>query len=152
MTEKEKAVGYETFRHIERVRNLLNIFVLEILNRGQEHDQSKLVPPEATDFAKYTEILAGLTYGSDEYKEALEKLKPTLDHHYARNSHHPEHYKNGIKDMDIIDLLEMFCDWKAASERHNDGNINKSIDINEKRFNMSEDLAGIFRNSVKYFD
>jgi hypothetical protein len=33
--------------------------------------------------------------------------------------------------------------------RHADGNVNKSIDINEKRFAMSEQLAAIFRNTAR---
>lgn len=150
MTNKEKEIGYDTFRHIERVRNLMGKMIVEILNRCEKHDQSKLVPPESEVFAEYTEKLANTTYGSEEYKQFLKDMKPALDHHYAKNSHHPEFYKNGIKDMDIIDILEMLCDWKAASERHNDGNINKSIEINGRRFNMSQDLICIFENSTKY--
>jgi hypothetical protein len=46
----------------------------------------------------------------------------------------------------------MFCDWKAATMRHNDGDIRKSIEINKKRFKMSEDLAQIFRNTVELFE
>lgn len=149
LTLEEKATNYDTFRHIERVRNLLNHFIQILLKRGELHDQSKLDYPEVALFTKYTSLLANCTYGSDEYKQLLEALKPTLEHHYARNSHHPEYYKNGINDMNLIDLLEMFCDWKAASERHNDGNINKSIEHNANRFNMSPQLVKIFENTVK---
>lgn len=97
--------------------------------------------------------MAALTYGSDEYKKCLQAIKPALDHHYANNSHHPEHYKQGIDDMDLLDLVEMLADWKAASERHNDGNILKSIEINGKRFEMSPQLIRIFENTAKrYFN
>jgi hypothetical protein len=75
-------------------------------------------------------------------------MKPALDHHYANNSHHPEHYKNGIDDMSLLDLVEMICDWKAASERHNNGNIRKSIEVNGKRFEMSPQLIRIFENTA----
>lgn len=30
--------------------------------------------------------------------------------------------------MNLIDIVEMFCDWKAASERQLDGNLLKSIE------------------------
>ena len=76
-------------------------------------------------------------------------MKPALEHHYAKNRHHPEHHKNGINDMNLIDLIEMFCDWKASSERQNDGNILKSIEINGKRFHMSPQLIEIFENTTK---
>lgn len=152
LTIDERATNYETFKHIERVRNLLNICVAEILKRGEKHDQSKLAPPEVSLFAEYTPILSGLTYGSKEYEECKQKIKPALDHHYANNRHHTEHFRNGINDMNLIDLVEMFCDWKAATERHNDGNLRKSIDINKNKYNISDQLAQIFHNTVELLD
>lgn len=53
--------------------------------------------------------------------------------------------------MDLIDLMEMMCDWKAATLRHNDGDINKSLEINQKRFGYSDELKEIMKNSLKYF-
>jgi len=44
---------------------------------------------------------------------------------------------------------EMFFDWKAATERHNDGNIFKSIKINQDRFKYSDQLADIFTNTAE---
>ena len=75
-------------------------------------------------------------------------MKPALDSHYADNPHHPEHYDNGIKDMDLVDLIEMICDWKSATLRHNDGDIYKSIELNQKRFGYSDELKQIFKNTV----
>ena len=51
--------------------------------------------------------------------------------------------------MTIIDLIEMLCDWKAATMRHNDGNIRKSIEINAKRFNIDSQLTKMLENTVK---
>jgi hypothetical protein len=51
--------------------------------------------------------------------------------------------------MNLLDLIEMFCDWKAASERHNDGNLRKSIEINGQRFSMPPELIEIFENTVE---
>jgi hypothetical protein len=46
----------------------------------------------------------------------------------------------------------MFFDWKAATERHADGDIFKSILINEKRFGISEQLVRIMQNTAaRYF-
>jgi hypothetical protein len=103
-------------------------------------------------FDEYTPKLSAVTYGSKEYQEMLAKLKPALAHHYASNSHHAEHYPDGINGFDLLDLLEMFCDWKAATLRHNDGNILKSIEHNTKRFNISTQLAQIFKNTAELFD
>jgi hypothetical protein len=148
LTEKEKAVGFDTFKHIERVRNLLNMCAVDLMYRGESHDQTKLEEPEAAIFAKYTEKLAASTYNSPEYNQTKLEMKPALDHHYANNSHHPEHYKNGVNDMNLLDILEMLCDWKASSERHNDGNIRKSIEINANRFGISPQLTKILENTA----
>jgi len=145
---KEQAVNFTTMRHIERVRNLLNKMVRHLLRRGELHDQSKLEPPESPLFAQYTDQLRLLTFGSQEYSDCKKKLGPALDHHYARNPHHPEFHKNGVADMNLIDLVEMICDWKAASERHDNGNLNKSIEINGARYGLPPMLVKIFENTV----
>jgi hypothetical protein len=151
MKAKESST-FKTIRHIEAVRNFLNTVVKELLHRGEQHDQSKLQSPEVELFDKYSKKLRGLTYGSPEYKASLAKLKPAIDHHNANNRHHPEHYANGIKDMTLIDLLEMLCDWKASSMRQNDGNILKSIEMNQERFKYSDELKEILENTAKWLD
>jgi len=320
LTEEQQAVNFETMRHVEMVRNLLNKVIAELLVRGQKHDQSKLKSPEVELFTEYTKKLQHLTYGSEEYTQTLGAMGPALNHHYANNRHHPEWhrqseqwkvipkfdsyevsnfgslrtcvnkrvissyatpkgyrrlqlvdnkekksffvhrlvaklfipnpqnkpevnhkdgqkcnnhvgnlewttssenlqhaYEMGLKKptrkyvvecsklniitfgcndmesqlkavgykkarasaiwrcinqggkhldlefigsvfeewmdspmngMNIVDLIEMLCDWKAASTRHNDGNLRKSIEINGNRFRMSPQLIKIFENSI----
>jgi hypothetical protein len=145
-------IKFKTLRHIETVRNFLNLCIKELLNRGENHDQSKLETPEVEVFDKMTSKLAKTTYGSNKYKQFLVDMKPALDHHYAHNRHHPEHHKNGIADMNLIDILEMVCDWRASSMRHQDGNILKSIELNQKRFNYSDELKSILENTAKWMD
>ncbi len=142
----------ETQKHIENVRKYIRFVIDKLETRGVKHDASKLEPPEVELFAEMTPKLAAVTYGSDEYKEALEKLKPALEHHYASNRHHPEHFVNGINDMTLIDIVEMFCDWKASTLRHNDGNLLKSIEINAERFNMDGQLKQILMNTARMLD
>jgi len=138
----------DTLQHIKRVAQLLTEASAELIRRANCHDDSKLGDFEKPYFDKAMK-LKDITYGSDEYKECLANLKPALDHHYANNSHHPEYYKNGINGMDLFDLIECFFDWKAAGERHADGNIYKSIEFNKGRFNMSEQLVDIFTNTAE---
>lgn len=151
LTSEQQATNYLTMRHIERVRNLLNVAAQELMNRGEKHDQSKLQSPEVELFTEYTPKLAGVTYASPEYDGYKKAMGEALQHHYANNRHHPEHFKNGIEDMNLIDLIEMFVDWKAASERHHDSNIRKSIENNANRFRMSPQLVKIFENTVEVF-
>lgn len=145
-------VKAETLLHIKRVAQLLMISATELLNRAQVHDSSKLVGIEAELFEKYTPMLAGLEYASPEYFKNLELLKPALQNHYEKNSHHPEHYENGVDGMNLFDIVEMFVDWKAATERHATGDIRKSIDINKSRFKMSEQLVNIFKNTADFLN
>lgn len=140
----------DTLIHINIVAFMLLAAAKELADRSQIHDNSKFDSPEKEAFDKYTPKLAAVTYGSDEYKQFLAELKPALDHHYCLNSHHPEHFENGIEGMNIFDLIEMFFDWWAATKRHSDGNILKSIDINENRFKIPPVMSQIFRNTVDY--
>ncbi len=149
LTLEEQACNYATMLHIARVRDLLNVMVKELLDRGRFHDLSKLMPPEVAAFTKMTPELSGLTYGTPEYDASKVALGEALQHHYAKNRHHPEHFKRGIRDMNLIDLLEAFCDWKAGSERHTTGNLRKSIQINAGRFQMPPELVEIFENTVE---
>ena len=139
----------DTLLHIKRVNELLLQAAMELIDRAITHDNTKLLEPEKPLFDKMTPILKGLTYGSEEYKQSLAELGQALEHHYAHNAHHPEHYANGINDFTLIDLIEMFLDWKAASERHNDGNIFRSIEINKKRFELSDQLEAVLKNTAR---
>ena len=311
------ATNYETMKHIDRVGKLLNMFIVELLKRAEQHDQSKLTDPEVAAFTEYTASLASTTYGSKEYFDIKNgPLGQAIEHHYAHNRHHPEFFRtaeewrpivghesysvsnygniknsNGellaqyltpkgycrlqidnknifihrlvaeafipnldnkpevnhidgvkqnnyvtnlewvtdgenlehayetglrqpnvkyvvaceqldiitfgceqmeqklreagyhkarsssiwrcinkggkhldleftatrfeqwmnspINDMTLIDLVEIFCDWKASSERHNDGNIRKSIEVNTDRFGMSPQLVRILENTIE---
>jgi hypothetical protein len=142
----------DTLLHIKRVSQLLNCFAKELIERGDVHDDSKLVSPEKELFDELTPLLSSLTYGSTEYQESLDRLMVALDHHYANNSHHPQHYENGVNGMDLLDLVEMFFDWKAATERTKDGDIRKSVEINSTRFNLSPQLVNIFNNTITNYN
>jgi hypothetical protein len=139
----------DTLQHIRRVRELLFIVINNLEERAYTHDQSKLGPVEKPIFDAVTPKLRGLTYGSEEYKASLAEMKPALDHHYAHNAHHPEHHPNGVNDMSLLDVLEMLCDWKAAGERHADGSITRSLEVNKKRFGISDQLQAILTNTAK---
>lgn len=187
----------ETLKHVRRVGDLLATCIGELTRRAIHHDDSKFSDEEFPAFAESTPALRGLTYGSDEYKAAVAKLGPALAHHYAENTHHPEHFrwrcavcngrftesqakaiesfvpdrpfcpkcipaggsviwecelvndiKAGLDGMDLLDVLEMLCDWKAAGERHADGSLAKSLEVNRERFGISPQLEKIMRNTA----
>lgn len=141
-----------TQQHINLVRILLRKMGMEVIIRGETHDLSKFEAEEVDTFVEFTPKLKTSTYGSEEYKGFLVAMGPALQHHWANNRHHPEfHGSAGMAGMNLIDLLECFVDWLASTKRHVDGDIMKSIEINEKRFDMPPMLVSIFQNTVRDF-
>lgn len=142
----------DTKKHIKTVRFFIKTVCMELEKRAKNHDKSKLRDPEKNCFDIYTPKLAVCAYGTEEYKQNLAEMQEALKHHYAENSHHPEHYKDGINGMDLVDIVEMLCDWKAATMRNKNGDIYKSLQIQKERFGISEQLFSILKNTVdRYF-
>lgn len=146
----------DTLKHIGQVRQLLEKVRNHLHNRAVHHDESKLEDPELEIFNIYTPKLKNTTYGSPEYRKYLKEMNVALDHHYDNNRHHPEHFTNnpedGLKDMSLIDLIEMLCDWLAATKRHNDGDIYKSIELNQSRFGYSDEVKQILYNTIPFIE
>lgn len=139
---------YATFRHKLWVARFMFGFACRLSFRALLHDNSKLSCLEAAVYAQAASRAKGFAYGSEQYTDNLGKLGPALEHHYSHNSHHPEHYQRGILDMNLLDLVEMFCDWQAAAQGELGGNVLKSIEINQKRFDLDEVLSQILKNSI----
>lgn len=141
----------DTLIHSQRVGELMVQLVTETLQRSTCHDRSKTLPPEVDTFNEFTPKLKDSTYGSDEYEGFLVSMGAGLAHHYESNRHHPEHFTNGVNGMTLGDLVEMLADWKAATERHTDGDLAKSLEIQRERFGMSDQLVAILRNTAEHF-
>ena len=139
----------DTLWHKSQVYIFIIKITTELLERARAHDSSKLQDPEKPYFDRYTPILSGLTYGSKKYYENLDKMRPAIDHHQQNNRHHPEyHGEKGVLGMNLIDIIEMLCDWKAATLRHDDGDINRSLKINAKRHNIPKPIVKILENTI----
>jgi len=141
----------DTLVHSQRVGELMIQIVNEVLERSTKHDRSKTESPELEIFNEYTQKLKDTTYGSEEYARHLKDMGAGLQHHYAHNRHHPEHFINRISGMNLVDVIEMLADWRAATERHDDGDIIKSLQIQQGRFEISDQLLSILLNTVKHF-
>lgn len=141
----------DTIQHIRRVDDLLILVTQALLSRVGEHDASKLISPEKAIFDEFTPKLTTTTFGSEEYTGYLASMGEALRHHYEVNRHHPEHFANGVDGMTLIDLIEMLVDWKAATERHADGDLSRSFEVNQPRFNISDQLRSILENTAREF-
>lgn len=110
------------------------------------------------------------TYGVTKMEEALivrgyEKarasailacLNGTSNHHLgltftSENIEEPKDFSY-VNYMTLFDVIEMIIDWYAATKRHKDGDIYKSLDINKEKFNIDNQLHNILLNTVKYIE
>jgi len=141
----------DTLIHSQRVGELMVEMIKELLDRSTAHDRSKTLPPEVDAFDAFTPRLKSSSYGSEEYRGFLAGMGEGLLHHYATNRHHPEHYVQGFSGMTLIDVVEMLADWKAATERHDDGDLRRSLEIQRERFAVSDQLMTILKNTAESF-
>lgn len=139
-------------RHIAQVAAILQQAAGELIKRGEVHDASKLEEPELPVFAAAPRHGKEIAYASAEYEERLRDLEPALEHHYAKNSHHPQHYANGVAGMNLFDLIEMAVDWAVTANDYGSGDIKASINANQARFEMSDQLTSILLNTVAFFE
>lgn len=139
----------DTKRHIDLVGDFMLEVVSRLISRANDHDASKLESPEKEIFDRYRPVLRQFKYDGPEYMTAIENIRQALDHHYRNNTHHPEHYENGIAGMSLLDLIEMFCDWYAAAEEQEGGSLTQSLAVNRGRFKLSNELFSIFKNTQR---
>lgn len=136
--------------HIHNVE--LNILKLqdELRRRGREHDASKLREPEKTGF-EMMDKEPRFKYGSDEYFDKMKRFEFLLSHHYALNSHHPEHYEKGWREMDLIDITEMLCDWLSYKEEFTCQEAMDIIDQQCMRFDIPHDICSILKKTASFY-
>lgn len=141
----------ETVReHIKRVGKRLTNIALLLIDRATYHDASKLQEPERLGWEMMDQE-PRYPYGSAEYFEKMKKYRAIFEHHYAVNSHHPEHYEDGIYGMDLVDLIEMLCDWFSYKECFTVEEGHKIVREQCKRFNIDPNLQKILLNSFNHY-
>lgn len=119
----------------------------DLFHRAAVHDNSKLDPEEFDLYNAAFPELQKYAYGSPEFNVALQMIQPALSHHYKANDHHPEHFQGGISEMHLVQVIEMLCDWLAASER-SQTDFMHGMEINKGRFNISDQLYSTMKNTV----
>ena len=139
----------QTFIHKFWVMIFIIKFCLKLTYRGILHDFSKFSRNERSSFAKYTPLLKDTKYGSAKYHEMLNEMRSAIDHHQMNNRHHPEYFGvDGFSGMNLIDVIELWCDWNAALRRNKKGNIMQSIKHGQDRFTYDRELFCIFVNTA----
>lgn len=152
MTDKEIREFAAIYHHKFVVLQFLNAMVQDLIKRGETHDNTKFTEDEFPDVVAAIDELKQFPYGSPEYEEVRKKWWHGFEKHYKKNRHHPEFFENGILDMDLVDIIELLVDWKAASMRTgNGGDFEKSIQIGAARYNIHPDLVKIFMNTARNY-
>lgn len=142
----------EIENHILDVRTFIEQIRFSLFLRGRDHDESKLQEPEFTLYEKLSENIKAIEdefgYGSHQYEKYIRDNQDAFYLHFKKNRHHPEYHPNGIDDMNLVDIIELFCDWKAAASKRGKP---VNLDANQKRFGVSDQLIRIFENTLRDF-
>ena len=94
--------------HIKSVQRKLSVLIKELQNRLENHDRSKL--EDELWYWEFMDQEPKYPYGSKEYFSKIKRNEMVFKMHYKKNRHHPEHFMNGINDMNLIDIMEMLLD------------------------------------------
>lgn len=85
--------------------------IMILRNRISSHDESKYSDEE---FEAYRKNFYPIN--DEEREENRDAFELAWKHHYASNSHHPEHWIDAYGDpinMSVADVIEMICDWES---------------------------------------
>ena len=135
--------------HVGEVQENIEEFTSELKKRGLAHDRTKFLALEFDAFVSTREDFKRANYGSEEYKRCVDEAHGAVVHHHENNRHHTHYHKNGIDDMNMIDIIEMVCDWKAASRRSPDMDFAGSIDHAFKKYGVGKQLGRILKNTFE---
>ncbi len=131
-------------QHQRDVRRYMNLVIMELDRRALVHDDSKLTEPEKSCYDKWKPVLEATPFGTPEYDAAVRQMGEGLRAHFQNNRHHPEHFNDGVEKMNLIDLIEMLCDWMAVSERK--GTV-MAWNYLFQKFAIKGDLASVLMNT-----
>lgn len=135
--------------HQQKVQKNAHLLCSELIKRADEHDKSKLEEPELTGWEEMDKE-PRYEYGTEEYFEKQERYRWVFQHHYLNNKHHPEYWRGFLCDMDLIDVLEMICDWASFDYM----TYTDAIEIIEQqmdRFGFNGLLKSLILNTFKNY-
>lgn len=130
-------------RHVTLLAHAMAHVTGDLEARARIHDLSKLTGAELPGFARLSAAVRGLKYGTQEYRDAMAEHKAVGDAHANGNSHHPEYHLQTCADrspttMGWLDIVEMVCDWWAASRTYGPGgDFRRSVHVGLDRWDWS---------------
>ena len=126
----------------------VNIFRAELIRRALIHDIDKCadVPYQFAEYTVGSDYFFSkgghnMKYDSKEYlktrTDAYAGLN-ALDKHRKVNDHHPEYYEDYKKDMRLLQLMEMVCDWRGTTAYATENPKAKFLEDSEKNVRKYE--------------
>lgn len=136
--------------HQHKVQQNIYKLCKVLLRRAENHDKSKLQEPEKSGWEAMDKE-PRYPYGSDEYFDKQERFKWVFEEHWKNNRHHPEYFCGFISEMNLIDIIEMICDW-ASFDYMTSTDAIEIIEEQMERFGFSGVLKDLILNTYsRYF-
>lgn len=148
MNNEEIKIVQVIYEHQQQVGGVMLKVISELMTRALTHDSSKFTTQQLKDNLitlpdKWKIQAAGHGYHSPQQKEHRQKFAPEIDRHRSAHPHHPEHFGNDVNKMDLIDLLEMLCDWYVSAP-----DIDQSIGENSGDYNIDPHIRQLLENTA----
>ena len=148
MTSEEIRVVQSIYEHQQKVASVMRQVIHELVTRALTHDASKFTTQELRDNLvtlpdKWELQTKGHGYHSPEQEQHRARFAAEIARHRKANRHHPEYHVNGVNDMDLIDLIEMLCDWYVSAS-----DIDQSIRENSQDYEIPPHISRILENTA----
>jgi hypothetical protein len=150
MASQEDRYLEDVTQHTNWVVKYITEFIHQLEKRGEQHDADKFASPIKDVYSKNFDALMEVPYGSEEYNRITgsSQFKAAFKQHTENNRHHTQHFKNGVDDMNLVDVVEMLCDWKAASDRSKTS-ILDGMKLNYKKYKIDGTAQKWLENTIK---
>ena len=151
----------DTRKHQMLVAERMTACAKRLLDKASVHDASKFSDQEREIYTETGWKLnhENIEYGSEEYKKIVAEMGKAWEHHQLVNDHHIGFFKtyqsqtlnDPVRAMDLFALIEMLCDWIAASKRKNNAPALAFKSIEEYIPGDSQ-LGAILRNTLSMIE
>lgn len=140
----------EVMRHSRMVNKYIKMLAHALIHNAEGHDLDKVEPRVKSIWDKFSPHLKAV-FGSLEYQQRKAELKPVLDDHYARTTHHPEHFENGVSGMNLMQLAEYLADNWERCQTLGDGDLRHSLEVNREPHRIDNQTMQILLHTAEYF-
>lgn len=135
------------YEHRALVHDKLATVSREINTRARRHDQSSLSGTELRIYKEHFDELQKYPIFDPRRDIVLSKMRVAIAYHHEANDHHPEHFTNGIDDMNLLQLMEFVADVMSQSEQ-NGIDVYEILPLLKDQYDISNQLYQVILNTV----